>query len=343
MSGPVLYVMSSTIAKELSREQICSDFGDEMIEAHNGVHFEMRFDGARLRLTDVSEFLKEHPEARTLMIRKLIKHYDELHKKVFAVFNITAREVEADIHHESKLFNEIVNFKRQDLLNEYGDVKLVFRINGEDEEPWTVREFFESPEEESELVEPNILESLLRNPNHPALKDEDGMLLFEHSAEQTRAAAEGNDDEEGEEGGNEEDQDEVMDDEMMEEEMEEDEEADEEEEEEDDEEEQAGPAQAPWRRTAGARGPTTSTVCFIPGCTTQTLRPNPRNTDIITHLVQAHGLPITRAMRGHGGNELTKRMARNKIARPWLRQQGVDPNTVQPFADPTGETDEEDE
>ncbi|KAI7205170.1 hypothetical protein KC316_g393 [Hortaea werneckii] len=317
MSGSVLYVMSSTIAKELSREQVCSDFGDEMIKAHNGVHFYARFDGPRLRLTDVSEFLEENPEARTLMIRKLIKHYGELHKKVFAVFDITAREVEADIHHESKLFDEIVNFKRQDLLNEHGDVKLVFRIHGEDQEPWTVREFFESPEEESELVEPNILESLLRNPNHPALKDEDGMLLFEHSAEQTRAAAEGNDDEEGEEGENEE--------------------------EEDDEEEQAGPAQAPWRRAAGARGPTTSTVCFIPGCTTQTLRPNPRNTDIITHLVQAHGLPITRAMRGHGGNEFTKRMARNRIARPWLRQQGVDPNTVQPFADPTGETDQEDE
>ncbi|KAI7209891.1 hypothetical protein KC333_g8510 [Hortaea werneckii] len=342
MSGPVLYVMSPTIAKELSREQVCSDFGNELIKAHNGVHFEMRFDGAKLRLTDVSEFLKRHPEARTLMIRKLIKHYDELHKKVFAVFNITAREVEADIHHESKLFNEIVNFKRQDLLKEYGDVKLVFRINGEDEEPWTVREFFENPEEESELVEPNILESLLRNPNHPALKDEDGMLLFEQSAEQTHAAAEGNDDEEGEEGENEEDQDEVMEDEN-EERDEEEEEDEEEEDEEDDEEEQAGPAQAPRRRTAGARGPTTSTVCFVPGCTTQTLRANPRNTDIITHLIQAHGLQITRAMRSHGGNEFAKRMDRNRIARPWLRQRGVDPNTVKPFEDPTGDTDEEDE
>ncbi|KAI6840974.1 hypothetical protein KC340_g2588 [Hortaea werneckii] len=347
MSGPVLYVMSSTIAKELSREQVCSDFGDEMIKAHNGVHFQMRFDGARLRLTDVSKFLERHPEARTLMIRKLIKHYDELHKKFFAVFNITAREVEADIHHESKLFDEIVNFKRQDLLNEYGDVKLVFRIHGEDQESWTVREFFESPEEESDLVEPNILESLFRNPNHPALKDEDGMLLFEHPAEQTRAAAENNDDDEGEEGENEEDQDETMEDEMMEEEMEEDEmeedENEEEEEEEDDEEEQAGPAQAPRRRTAGARGPTTSTVCFVPGCTTQTLRANPRNTDIITHLIQAHGLQITSAMRSHGGNELSKRMQRNRIARPWLRQRGVDPNTVKPFEDPTGDTDEEDE
>ncbi|KAI7156094.1 hypothetical protein KC349_g6508 [Hortaea werneckii] len=354
MSGPVLYVMSSTIANELSQEQICSDFGDEMIRAHNKLNFRARIDGPRLRLTNISEFLGRHPEARTTMVRKLIKHYDELHQRTFAVFDITAREVEEDVHQESKLFDEIVNFKRQDLLDQHGDVKLVFRFHGEEEEPWTIREFFESPEDESDLVEPKILESLLRNPNHPALEDEDGMLLFENPAEQTRAAAEVNDDEEGEvENG--EYQGEMMEDETMVENMEENmegemeedenEEADEEEEpaEEDDEEEQAGPAQAPRRRTARARGPTTSTVCFIPGCTTQTLRPNPRNTDIITHLVQAHGLPITRAMRGHGGNEFTKRMVRNRIARPWLRQRGVDPNTVQPFADPTGETDEEDE
>ncbi|KAI6915235.1 hypothetical protein KC318_g209 [Hortaea werneckii] len=315
------------MANELSQEQICSDFGDEMIKAHNRLNFRARIDGPKLRLTDISEFLERHPEARTTMI-------------------------EEDVHQESKLFDEIVNFKRQDLLNQHGDVKLVFRIHGGDEEPWTVRESFESPEEESDLVEPKILESLLRNPNHPALKDEDGMLLFENPAEQTRV-------DEGEEGENEEDQDEMVEDEMMEEEMEEDEneEADEEEEEgneegedeedeeeeEDDEEEQTGAAQASRLRTAGARGPTTSTVCFVPGCTTQTLRANPRNTDIITHLIQAHGLRITRAMRSHGGNEFAKRMQRNRIARPWLRQRGVDPNTVKPFEDATGDTDKEDE
>ncbi|KAI7205268.1 hypothetical protein KC316_g734 [Hortaea werneckii] len=350
MSGPVLYVMSSTIANELSQEQICSDFGDEMIGAHNRLNFRARIDGPRLRLTNISEFLGRHPEARTTMVRKLIKHYNELHQRTFAVFDITAREVEEDVHQEPKLFDEIVNFKRQDLLDQHGDVKLVFRFHGEQKEPWTIREFFESPEEESDLVEPKILESLLRNPNHPALEDEVGMLLFERPAEQTRAAAEVNDDEEGREVENEEDQGETMEGETMEQDMEadENEEADENREgdregEEEEEEGQAGPAQALRRRTARARGPTTSTVCFIPGCTTQTLRPNPRNTDIITHLVQAHGLPITRAMRGHGGNEFTKRMARNRIARPWLRQRGVDPNTVQPFEDATGETDEEDE
>ncbi|GAB1735881.1 hypothetical protein NU219Hw_g5217t1 [Hortaea werneckii] len=355
MSGPILYVLSSTTANELSQEQICSDFGDEMIRVHNRLNFETRIDGPKLRLTEISVFLERHPEARTTMVRKLIKHYNELHRSTWADFTITAHDVAEDEHHEGKLFDDIVNFKREDLLNQHGDVKLVFRFHGKDHEPWTVREFFEIPEDEDDRVEPKILESLLRNPNHPALRDEEGFLLCEGPADQTRTAAEGHDDEGGEEGEDEEYQDEMEEAEMDDEDMEDDEmedaemeeaeaEAEEGEEVEDeDDEEQAAPAQALRRRTTGARGPTTSTVCFVPGCTTQTLRADPRNTDIITHLIQAHGLPITSAMRVHGGNEFTKRMARNRIARPWLRQRGVDPNTVKPFEDPTGETDEENE
>lgn len=351
MSGPALYVLSSTIAHELSQEQICSDFGDEMIRVHNRLNFQTRIDGSRLRLTDISEFLERHPEARTTMVRKLIKHYDELHQRTFAVFIITEQEIAEDNQHEGRLFDDIVNFKREDLLNQHGHVKLVFRFHGEDMEPWTIREFFEIPEGEDDRVEPKILESLLRNPNHPALRDDEGMLLCEQPLEQTRTAGEDDDDDvEGEEGEDEDDHDEmeeagIADEDMEEGEVEEDEmEVEEDEEaEEDDEGEQAGPARAPRPRTAGARGPTTSTVCFVPGCTTQTLRADPRNTDIITHLIQAHGLPITGAMRAHGGNESTKRMKRNRIARPWLRQRGVDPNTVKPFEDPTGETDEENE
>ncbi|KAI7288423.1 hypothetical protein KC343_g329 [Hortaea werneckii] len=331
MSGPVVLVMPSKIGYELSREQICSDFGDEIVNANNDVFFQSSVDGNRLRLTDVSQFLGRHPEARTAMVRKLIQHYDELHNRVFSVFNITMRDV-ANAHNEDGLFKDIINFKRRDLLNRHGGVKLVFRLNGEDKESWTIREFFESPEEESELVEPVILEALLRNPNHAALTDENGYLLFEDPTEHARTAAEGSGDEEEEgeeereEGGEEEGEKEVE---------------EEGEEEEEEEEGRAGPAQAPRRRAARARGPTTATVCFIPGCTSQTLRADARNTDIITHLIEAHGLQITKAMRSHGGNEFAKRMARNRVARPWLRQRGVDPNTVKPFEDPTGETDEE--
>ncbi|KAI7489448.1 hypothetical protein KC351_g1314 [Hortaea werneckii] len=336
MSGLVLVIMPSKIANELSREQICSDFGDEMIKANNNVFFEARMDTPKLRETDVSRFLETFPEVRTTMVRKLIQHYDELHKKVFSVFNITMRDIEADEQDETGLFKDIINFKKQDLLDEYGDVKLVLRFHGQDEESWTIREYFENPEGESYLVEPVILEALVRNPNHAALKDKDGYLLFEGPTEQILTTAEGseNEEDEGEEEG-----------EKDEEEGEEEDEKEEKEEEEDgdDDEELAGPAQAPRRRKTRARGPTTATVCFIPGCTSQTLRADARNTDIITHLIEAHGLRITKAMRSHGGNEFAKRMTRNRIARPWLGQRGVDPNTVKPFEDPTGETDEEEE
>ncbi|KAI6790019.1 hypothetical protein KC360_g7886 [Hortaea werneckii] len=346
MSGLVLVIMPSKIANELSREQICSDFGDEMINANNNVFFEARIDTAKLRPNDVSRFLGNHPEARTTMVRKLIQHYNELHKKVFSVFKITKRDIEADEHDETGLFKDIINFKKQDLLDEYGDVKLVLRFHGEDEESWTIREYFENPEGGSDLVEPLILEALLRNPNHAALKDKDGYLLFEGPTDQTRTKAGGSENEEDEGGEEGEEEGEEQDEEEDKEEDEGEEEEEEEEEEEgedDDDEELAEPAQAPRRRKTRARGLTTATVCFIPGCTSQTLRADARNTDIITHLIEAHGLRITKAMRSHGGNEFAKRMTRNRIARPWLRQRGVDPNTVKPFEDPTGETDEEEE
>ena len=64
--------------------------------------------------------------------------------------------------------------------------------------------------------------------------------------------------------------------------------------------------------------------CFLPGCNLRTLRPHPRATDVISHL-EKHGLQGIQ--RGHGGNENKKRIARNQIIRPWLRNAfGWDPD-----------------